>query len=116
MLDLQKRFGENDEFLEPDWLVKENCRVRFNNLPEQDIRNRLTFPTNDDVGKFVQIKGKFGRIKGRMCVLYVNVKMIFFHHNIRNRTPGYTGKIFGVQNGLHLWTLQSDNYNRRGIW
>lgn len=59
LVDLQKRFAESDgEFLDPEWLIKENCRVRFNNLPEQDFRNRMSFPTNDDVGKFVQIKGK----------------------------------------------------------
>ncbi|KAG4069751.1 hypothetical protein HA402_003192 [Bradysia odoriphaga] len=58
VVDLQKRFAETDEeFLEQDWLIKENCRVRFNNLPEHDFRNRLSFPTNDDVGKFVQIRG-----------------------------------------------------------
>ncbi|XP_037039229.1 probable DNA helicase MCM9 isoform X2 [Bradysia coprophila] len=58
VVDLQKRFAETDEeFLEQDWLIKENCRVRFNNLPEHDFRNRLSFPSNDDVGKFVQIRG-----------------------------------------------------------
>lgn len=60
MLDLQKRFAENDDFLEPDWEIKINGRVRFINLPEQDIRNRPTFPTNNDLRKFVQIKGRFG--------------------------------------------------------
>lgn len=58
LLDLQKQFGETDEFLDPNWEIKVNGRVRFINLPEQDIRNRLTFPTHEDVGKFVQIKGK----------------------------------------------------------
>lgn len=57
MLDLQNRFAVMENFLEPDWEIKENGRIRFTNLPEQDIRNRLTFPTIDDLGKFVQIKG-----------------------------------------------------------
>lgn len=58
LFDMQKQIAEADEFLEPNWLIKEHCRVRFYNLPEHDFRNRMTFPTNDDVGKFVQIKGK----------------------------------------------------------
>ncbi|KAJ6633293.1 DNA helicase MCM9 [Pseudolycoriella hygida] len=57
LLDLQKRFAETDSFLDPNWEIKVNGRVRFYNLPEQDIRNRLTFPTDDDIGKFVQVKG-----------------------------------------------------------
>lgn len=58
LLDLQKRFAETDEFLDPHWEIKVNGRVRFINLPEQDPRNRSVFPVGVDVGKFVQIKGK----------------------------------------------------------
>lgn len=59
LFDLQKRFAENDNFLDPNWEIKVNGRVRFINLPELDVRNRLTFPTNDDLRKFVQIKGRW---------------------------------------------------------
>lgn len=58
LLDLQKRFAEAENFLEPGWEIKVSARIRFTNLPENDIRNRSTFPTNDDTGRFVQIKGK----------------------------------------------------------
>lgn len=57
LLEMQKQFAETDSFLEPDYDIKVDARVHFVNLPEQDIRNRSTFPTNDNTGEFVQVKG-----------------------------------------------------------
>lgn len=59
LVDLQKQFAEsNSELINSSWFIKENARIRFVKLPENNSHNRLFFPTNDDVGKFVQVKGK----------------------------------------------------------
>lgn len=108
MLDLQKQFAETDEFLDPNWEIKVNARVRFINLPEQDIRNCLTFPTLDDVGKFVQIKGKVDRIS----IMNLKWKKIVY---FRNCSTCNSTKVLTIQNGLYLRTLQRYSYLGRTI-
>lgn len=60
LLSCQKKLVEGNMFLEDGYQIKENCYVRFVNLPG-DLSD-ITFPNNDQIGKFVQIKGNVVRI------------------------------------------------------
>lgn len=55
-------------FLDPNFQIKENCHVRFLNLPA-DLSLKQSFPSNCDINKFIQIKGNY------CCT---NMKIIIF--------------------------------------
>lgn len=49
-------------FLEDGYQIKENCYVRFVNLPNFDNRPNTLLPNAEDVGKFLQVKGNIVRM------------------------------------------------------
>lgn len=51
---------EKDAFLEADYQIKEYCHVRFVHLPES--RYNQAFPSNDEIGQFVEVKGNVVRM------------------------------------------------------
>lgn len=59
ILRVQKLLSENNLFLDVTFSTKPNCHTRFISMPESDNNSMQTFPTIDQLGQFVQIKGEF---------------------------------------------------------
>jgi len=57
LLEMQKKLIEGNMFLEDGYQIKTNCHVRFINMPLIDPKLKVIFPSNDNIGQFVQIKG-----------------------------------------------------------
>lgn len=58
IVECEKRF-----YLDPNYQIKENCHVRFVQLPQDDKNpKRLEFPGHDSVGSFVEVKGNVVRM------------------------------------------------------
>lgn len=53
---------EKDAFLDPDYQIKEYCHIRFVHLPESDARYKQSFPGNDQIDQFVEVKGNVVRM------------------------------------------------------
>lgn len=51
-------------FLEPGFQIKQNCHVRFVNMPVKptEVVKKMPFPSNDNVGQFMQVKGSVIRM------------------------------------------------------
>lgn len=63
LLSAQKQLLEGNAFLDADFQIKENCHVRFVQLPASNGRSYLrVFPNHDQVGRFVQVKGNVVRM------------------------------------------------------
>lgn len=63
LFELQKKIVEHDDaFLDDNYQIKSNCHVRFVDLPLPDPRYTQPFPTNEQLGQFVQIKANVVRI------------------------------------------------------
>lgn len=63
LLMVQKSIAsENDAFLDPDYRIKLQCHVRFVNFPPPDSRYKPTFPNNEQIRKFVEVKGNVVRM------------------------------------------------------
>lgn len=58
ILRVQKLLSENNLFLDVTFSIKPNCHTRFISMPESDNNSMQTFPTIDQLGQFVQIKGE----------------------------------------------------------
>ncbi|XP_001659014.2 probable DNA helicase MCM9 [Aedes aegypti] len=64
LLNAQKSLVEGNMFLEPGFQIKQNCHVRFVNMPQTvaEAVRKVAFPNNDNVGQFVQVKGSVIRM------------------------------------------------------
>ncbi|XP_055635308.1 DNA helicase MCM9-like [Toxorhynchites rutilus septentrionalis] len=64
LLNAQKSLVEGNMFLDPGFQIKQNCHVRFVNMPQTaaEAVKRTPFPSNDNVGQFMQIKGSVIRM------------------------------------------------------
>lgn len=62
LFEIQKALIEGNMFLEDGFQIKENCYVRFVNLPNFDGRSVTLLPNAEDVGKFLQVKGNIVRM------------------------------------------------------
>uniref|UniRef100_A0A182QTC7 DNA helicase MCM9 n=1 Tax=Anopheles farauti TaxID=69004 RepID=A0A182QTC7_9DIPT len=63
LLRAQKTLIEGNLFLEPGFQIKQNCHVRFVNVPVSPAELRKTvYPNNDSVGQFLQVKGSVIRM------------------------------------------------------
>lgn len=67
----QKLLLEGNKFLDAYYQIKLNCHVRFIRLPKQsngsacgggNLSRTFAFPTHDQVGNFVQVKGNVVRM------------------------------------------------------
>ncbi|XP_055373570.1 DNA helicase MCM9-like [Condylostylus longicornis] len=85
LLNIQNKIAQEDCFLDSDYTIKENCHVRFTNLPiNEDILCGI-FPDNECIGLFVQVKGnviqmsqeKLLEIKREMVCSKCNSTFIF---------------------------------------
>ncbi|XP_062565560.1 DNA helicase MCM9-like [Armigeres subalbatus] len=64
LLNAQKSLVEGNMFLEPGFQIKQNCHVRFVNMPQTvaEAVRKVAFPNNDNVGQFLQVKGSVIRM------------------------------------------------------
>lgn len=63
LLSAQKQLLEGNAFLDAGFQIKENCHVRFVQLPASSVRSYLrVFPNHEQVGHFVQVKGNVVRM------------------------------------------------------
>ncbi|XP_053690833.1 DNA helicase MCM9-like [Sabethes cyaneus] len=65
LVEAQKSLIEGNMFLEPGFQIKQNCHVRFVGMPltvAQAVRKAGTYPGNDQVGQFLQVKGTVSRM------------------------------------------------------
>ncbi|XP_065095373.1 DNA helicase MCM9-like [Ochlerotatus camptorhynchus] len=64
LLNAQKSLVEGNMFLEPGFQIKQNCHVRFVNMPQTvaEAVRKVAFPNNDNVGQFLQVKGSIIRM------------------------------------------------------
>uniref|UniRef100_A0AAG5CY52 DNA helicase MCM9 n=1 Tax=Anopheles atroparvus TaxID=41427 RepID=A0AAG5CY52_ANOAO len=71
LLRAQKSLIEGNLFLEPGFQIKQNCHVRFVNLPltPAELR-RAAYPSNDNVGQFLQVKGSVIRMTSSRFLEY----------------------------------------------
>lgn len=56
---------EGNDFLDPDYQIKKNCHVRFVRLPPPSVgavAAPSAYPTNDQAGRFVQVRGSVVRM------------------------------------------------------
>uniref|UniRef100_A0A182XBL1 DNA helicase n=1 Tax=Anopheles quadriannulatus TaxID=34691 RepID=A0A182XBL1_ANOQN len=71
LLRAQKSLIEGNLFLDPGFQVKENCHVRFVNVPVSPAELRKTaYPNNDSVGQFLQVKGSVIRMSSSRFLEY----------------------------------------------
>ncbi|XP_058172565.1 DNA helicase MCM9-like [Anopheles ziemanni] len=71
LLRAQKSLIEGNLFLEPGFQIKQNCHVRFVNMPltPSELR-RAAYPSNDNVGQFLQVKGSVIRMTSSRFLEY----------------------------------------------
>lgn len=62
LLNVQIALLEGNIFLDAGYQIKEHCHVRFTNLPTTDAGYRTLFPSDEQAGQFVQIKGNVVRM------------------------------------------------------
>ncbi|XP_055550727.1 DNA helicase MCM9-like [Wyeomyia smithii] len=65
LVEAQKSLIEGNMFLEPGFQIKQNCHVRFVGMPltvAQAVRKAGSYPGNDQVGQFLQVKGTVSRM------------------------------------------------------
>ncbi|XP_053659879.1 uncharacterized protein LOC128708924 [Anopheles marshallii] len=71
LLRAQKCLIEGNLFLEPGFQIKQNCHVRFVNVPVSPSELRKTaYPNNDSVGQFLQVKGSVIRMTSSRFLEY----------------------------------------------
>uniref|UniRef100_A0A182R1J3 DNA helicase MCM9 n=1 Tax=Anopheles funestus TaxID=62324 RepID=A0A182R1J3_ANOFN len=71
LLRAQKSLIEGNLFLEPGFQIKQNCHVRFVNVPVSPAELRKTaYPNNDSVGQFLQVKGSVIRMTSSRFLEY----------------------------------------------
>ncbi|XP_058451292.1 DNA helicase MCM9-like isoform X2 [Malaya genurostris] len=64
LIEAQKYLVEGNKFLEAGFQIKQNCYVRFVNMPPTSVQvvHNVAFPNNDHVGHFLQVKGRVFRM------------------------------------------------------
>uniref|UniRef100_A0A182VQY4 DNA helicase MCM9 n=1 Tax=Anopheles minimus TaxID=112268 RepID=A0A182VQY4_9DIPT len=71
LLRAQKSLIEGNLFLEPGFQIKQNCHVRFVNVPVTPAELRKSaYPNNDSVGQFLQVKGSVIRMTSSRFLEY----------------------------------------------
>uniref|UniRef100_A0A182M8Y0 DNA helicase MCM9 n=1 Tax=Anopheles culicifacies TaxID=139723 RepID=A0A182M8Y0_9DIPT len=71
LLHAQKSLIEGNLFLEPGFQIKQNCHVRFVNVPVSPAELRkAAYPNNDSVGQFLQVKGSVIRMTSSRFLEY----------------------------------------------
>ncbi|XP_035899876.1 DNA helicase MCM9-like isoform X2 [Anopheles stephensi] len=71
LLRAQKSLIEGNLFLEPGFQIKQNCHVRFVNVPVSPAELRKTaYPNNESVGQFLQVKGSVIRMTSSRFLEY----------------------------------------------
>uniref|UniRef100_A0A182JQR6 DNA helicase n=1 Tax=Anopheles christyi TaxID=43041 RepID=A0A182JQR6_9DIPT len=71
LLRAQKSLIEGNLFLDPGFQIKQNCHVRFVNVPVSPAELRkTTYPNNDSVGQFLQVKGSVIRMSSSRFLEY----------------------------------------------
>ncbi|XP_050068357.1 uncharacterized protein LOC126556863 [Anopheles maculipalpis] len=71
LLRAQKSLIEGNLFLEPGFQIKQNCHVRFVNVPVTPAELRKTsYPNYESVGQFLQVKGSVIRMTSSRFLEY----------------------------------------------
>lgn len=111
LLNVQITLLEGNIFLDTDFQIKEHCHVRFTNLPTTDTGYRTLFPSEEQVGQFVQIKGNVVRMTQAKLLEYKRDYVCTRCHQTTTVTGKYN-KFYTIESPRSCGTTNGDAHCR----